>query len=373
MNHLLEILKIVEGGVAADRTKVIAYTSQLVKKLLAENEKEAAKKIQHLIGNSKDGGTVAPAFLNSSLRLPVDNESRFTLAEESHIQQGDVNVFLSKKVDSTILEFLRNIKATGRLLAMGIDVHPSLLMYGPSGCGKTELARYIASELQLPLLTARTDAIISSFLGSTSKNIRTLFDHATARPCVLFLDEFDSIAKLRDDQHELGELKRVVISLLQNIDALRQKTVLLAATNHEHLLDAAVWRRFAYKIQVEKPDLEARKKLFLHFLAKFDKEKNAVNYASLTEGFSGSEIRQLAEDAKRESALNGRDTVLQEEVLQRILNMRLQGKLVGGESNLSQQIKMARELNPKVFTVRRLAKIFECSTGQVSKLINKSE
>src|SRR4029077_10470965 len=108
---------------------------------------------------------------------------------------------------------------------------PSLLIYGPPGCGKTQLARHVAEELHLPLLTARVDTIVSSYLGNTSKNIRSLFEHAMARPCVLFLDEFDAIAKLRDDQHELGELKRVVISLLQNIDALDSSITLIPATD----------------------------------------------------------------------------------------------------------------------------------------------
>jgi len=84
-------------------------------------------------------------------------------------------------------------------------------MYGPPGTGKSRLARHIARELGLDLYVARLDGLISSFLGSTSKNIRALFDFASKTPCVLFLDEFDAIAKLRGDTQELGELKRVVM------------------------------------------------------------------------------------------------------------------------------------------------------------------
>ena len=129
----------------------------------------------------------------------------------------------------------------------------SLLLYGPPGCGKTSIAYYLAHRLGLPLVTARLDALISSLLGNTAKNLRRVFDFANRQPCVLFLDEFDAIAKARDDQHELGELKRVVNSLLQNMDTYCQHGVLIAATNHQELLDDAIWRRFQTVIEVPKP------------------------------------------------------------------------------------------------------------------------
>ena len=95
-----------------------------------------------------------------------------------------------------------------------------MLLYGPPGVGKSETAKYVAARLEVPLYTVRTDSLVSSYLGSTSKNLRSVFDFVSAEPCVLFLDELDAIAKQRDDSQELGELKRVVISLLQNIDKL---------------------------------------------------------------------------------------------------------------------------------------------------------
>jgi ATPase family protein associated with various cellular activities (AAA) len=218
MEHLLEILKIIEGGVVADRSKVVAYTKQLADKLADSGEAEVAKRLRRILGTTKSD-LVSPALLNGNSRLPVDNESRLALAEEKQFERGEAKVFLPDDVQATISEFLRYVSAADRLIANGVDIHPSLLIYGPPGCGKTQLAHHVAEELHLPLLTARVDTIVSSYLGSTSKNIRSLFEHAMARPCVLFLDEFDAIAKLRDDQHELGELKRVVVSLLQNIDA----------------------------------------------------------------------------------------------------------------------------------------------------------
>ena len=135
-------------------------------------------------------------------------------------------------------------------------------MYGPPGTGKSRLARFIAQELGLDLYIARLDGLISSFLGSTSKNIRALFDFAAKTPCILFLDEFDAIAKLRGDTQELGELKRVVNSFIQNLDTLGTQSIVIAATNHEELLDSAIWRRFSYRLALNFPTADLREMMW---------------------------------------------------------------------------------------------------------------
>lgn len=140
------------------------------------------------------------------------------------------------------------------------------MLYGPPGCGKTTVAQLISSITNLPLVTARLDGLVSSLLGSTAKNIRKVFDYASKRECILFLDEFDVIAKLRDDKNELGELKRVVNSLIQNIDEFSEDSILIAATNHHKLLDPAIWRRFNTILALEKPQLEEVNLLLLSLL-----------------------------------------------------------------------------------------------------------
>jgi SpoVK/Ycf46/Vps4 family AAA+-type ATPase len=191
-------------------------------------------------------------------------------------------------------EFLSVAKSHAQLEAEGITTSLSVLMFGPPGCGKSHLARHIARELGLDLCVARLDGVISSYLGSTAKNIRALFDFASRTPCVLFLDEFDAIAKLRGDQQELGELKRVVSSFIQNLDLLGAQSIVLAATNHEELLDAAVWRRFSYRIELGYPTTEERLTLWSQFLRTIDLTNDEMKLVvDLSEGFSGADINEV--------------------------------------------------------------------------------
>lgn len=232
--HFFEIMKIIEGAVNSDRSKVLAYVEQFAQKLEVDGNRKAADRIRRTTSQSKLN-TLSAANVGTLTRVPVDSESRMALADEKTYEADHVRVFVNETVQARIQEFLRFVKGADELLAHGVGVSPSLLLFGPPGCGKTELAKFVSAQLNYPLITARIDSLISSYLGSTAKNLRLLFEHAMSRPCVLFLDELDAVGKLRDDRHELGELKRVVVSLLQNIDSLDNQTVILGATNHEHL------------------------------------------------------------------------------------------------------------------------------------------
>jgi SpoVK/Ycf46/Vps4 family AAA+-type ATPase len=190
----------------------------------------------------------------------------------------------------TVNEFLSIAKSHAQVDTIAI----SLLIYGPPGTGKSRLARFIAQELSLDLYVARLDGLISSFLGSTSKNIRALFDFAARTPCVLFLDEFDALAKLRGDTQELGELKRVVNSFIQNLDTLGTQSIVVAATNHEDLLDSAIWRRFSYRLALTFPSTEQREAMWAQFLSPVRFTAREIELlVDLSEGFSGSDIREV--------------------------------------------------------------------------------
>lgn len=192
------------------------------------------------------------------------------------------------------------------LQAVGVAPTRSLLIYGPPGSGKTVTAHHIAARLDLPLVTARIDGLISSFLGTTARNIANLFDFANRYACVLLLDEFDALAKLRDDPQEIGEIKRVVNTLLQNLDQRRGFGITIAITNHDRLLDPAVWRRFETHLQLGEPDEGARQRLIARFLQPIEAPTSTLRvFSYCLADRTGADIERVCMAAKRTLALSG--------------------------------------------------------------------
>ena len=293
ISFMSELFRIVNGALRLDIDKVRNYTAFLAEKLEKAGDVSSAARLRKMLEeNDQQLRPVGAAFAKA---LPVDEDSRFPLIEQVNIKTvSEAPVVLGQDQWDTVNEFLSIAKSYALADADGLSASLSLLMYGPPGTGKSRLARHIAKELGLDLYVARLDGLISSFLGSTSKNIRALFDFAARTPCVLFLDEFDAIAKLRGDSQELGELKRVVNSFIQNLDTLGSHSIVIAATNHQELLDSAVWRRFSYRLALDFPTAELREKMWTSFSGTLDfTEREIALLVDLSDGFTGSDIREV--------------------------------------------------------------------------------
>ena len=293
LRFMTEVFRIVKAAIHLDVAKVRNYTAFLASKLEDTGEGGAALRLRRLLDDSDHD--LRPLSASLVPVLPVDDESRFPLLEKVRLRElQEPAMVLDEAQLLTVREFLSIAKSYAQLEAEGLPASVNMLLYGPPGCGKSRLARHIARDLGLDLYVARLDGLISSYLGSTSKNIRALFEFASRTPCVLFLDEFDAIAKLRADTQELGELKRVVNSFIQNLDTLGTQSVVVAATNHEALLDKAVWRRFDYKVQLNYPGSELRRRLWEEFRGELDfSPKQLAALVDLSDGFSGHEIQEV--------------------------------------------------------------------------------
>ena len=164
------------------------------------------------------------------------------------------NVFLDQENIQQIQQLIKEHQYIDELTKYLLPVNNKILLHGYSGCGKTTTAKAIAHEIGKPILILNLSNIVSSRIGETSQNIRMLFDKAAREKAILFLDEFDQIGKARgNDDKDVGEMRRLVNTVIQLIDYLPQNSLLIAATNHSHILDVALLRRFQLKIEFKMP------------------------------------------------------------------------------------------------------------------------
>ncbi len=171
------------------------------------------------------------------------------------------NLVCTDKVKAELASFVEEHKAIEMLKRYDLPVSNKVLLYGPSGCGKTLASYVLAGELEKMMLVVNLGAIVSSKLGETSKNLAKIFKRASDDGCIIFIDEFDTLGKVRDFSQDHGEMKRVVNTILQLFDYLPQESMVIAATNHAEMIDDALLRRFDLKINLDLPDSSHIKEL----------------------------------------------------------------------------------------------------------------
>lgn len=198
--------------------------------------------------------------------LPVDDESKLSLLKVFVDKPDEVQPLLSIDLEETLNQLIQERRQLDRLASLGLNPTRSAIFLGQPGVGKTLTARWLAANLGVPLYVLDLTAVMSSLLGKTGTNLRSALDFAKQTPCVLLLDEFDAIAKRRSDVSDIGELKRLVTVMLQEVDEWPATGLLLAATNHPELIDPALWRRFDLIVEFKLPDGPAIKEAVKRFL-----------------------------------------------------------------------------------------------------------
>ena len=276
----------------------------LFRKALEALIAEERAKQHHILADRLAG------YLNNSMKpaTPVAFRNGLTtnLFHEINPIRRMEDLVLSDIITSACRELIEEQNRSDLLRAHNLEPRHRILLAGPPGNGKTSLAEVLATELAMPLLVVRYEAVIASYLGETAVRLSRLFDQVRTRRCVLFFDEFDVVGKERGDIHETGEIKRVVSSLLLQVDALPSYVIVVTATNHPELLDRAVWRRFQIRLELPVPTHKQTEEWFHRFEDRMG-EKLSVSVSTLAKNLKGanfSELEQFSQDVQRRYVLS---------------------------------------------------------------------
>ncbi len=240
--------------------------------------------------------------------LPKDKEKQALLVEVENPAVTFDDVILREQTKVALDRIIAEYRHIELLRTHGLSPKKKLLFVGPPGCGKTLCAKIISTELGLPLLYTRFDAIVSSYLGETASNLRKVFDYAAGGRWLLFFDEFDAIGKRRDDENEHGELKRVVNSFLQLLDGFHAPSLVVAATNHEELLDPALWRRFDEIVSFPPPSIQEIARLISMKIRNFPSTELSVKVlANSMRGMSHADVERICFDAIKACVIENKE------------------------------------------------------------------
>ena len=331
--HQSDLAQIVRLALAEQTEDVRLFVARLVRKYRSSNPPLAEQ--LDLFLRSKPTRTGSPMRKvmpeTPPQVVPMDDESRLSLLKVFKDGSDRAAPMLSGSLEETLMQLIEERRQTAKLLAQGLLPTRSAIFVGPPGVGKTLTARWLAAQLGVPLYVLDLTAVMSSLLGRSGSNLRAALDFAKKTPCVLLLDEIDAIAKRRNDESDVGELKRLVTVILQEVDDWPSTGLLLAATNHPELIDPALWRRFDLVLQFAAPDLAAVKEAIKRFLATdyalLGRWIDILAFAFLGQSFS--DIERDIQRFRRALALGtASDAELIEDFIKaRALNLDRQGRI----------------------------------------------
>jgi SpoVK/Ycf46/Vps4 family AAA+-type ATPase len=257
-------------------------------------------------------------------QLPVSKRHGDSLAELFPAEVLEHHMVLPAATEASFARIEAEYAARDRLGAHGLRPRKTILLYGPPGCGKSLGAKRLAWNTGLPLMKVRFDALISSYFGESAANLRSIFTAAREKPCVLLLDECDSIARSRGNSKDIGEASRIVNSLLQLMEDYDAPGLLVATTNIESSLDVALFRRFDDVFEVPLPGLEEIKRLLYTTLCAVKLEEPIFwdHLAIRLMGTSAAVVVKAAQAAAKSVVLRGGKVVTQAHLEQAVDEIR---------------------------------------------------
>lgn len=287
------LLDIVKAGAEGNHE---LFRKALEALVAEERAKQHSVLADRLAAHLKLNGTLA-----RPVRPTVEGSSDWTAFTEVRPQRRLTDLILPDVVRQACEELIEEHHRADLLRAHNMEPRHRVLLSGPPGNGKTTLAEALAYELSVPLFVVRYEGIIGSYLGETATKFTKLFAYVRTERCVLFFDEFDVVGKERGDVHETGEIKRVVSSLLLQVDQLPSHVIAVAATNHGELLDRAVWRRFQLRLNLPAPTKDQRAEWLRRFEERTSlKLRYTHEHLAKTLGaISYAELEQFALDVQR--------------------------------------------------------------------------
>jgi len=359
------LIDLIVSGLKKRNDEVEAY-ALILSRLIKNAEPELAKKIIFTLSSH----SLNPSFTRGvNSPIPTDSDSRLDMAT---IVTPDIdkNSFpiLSPALKDVVDSFLQEREQISQLLDRGIKPSTGLLLTGMPGTGKTMLARYIASALNKNLIILDLSTSISSLLGKTGQNLKRVLEYARQSSAVLLLDEFDAIAKRRDDSTDLGEIKRVVNVLLMELESWPVSSVVIATSNHPELLDRAIWRRFDHVLELGLPEHGERIEILTKELGDFLGKKD-ISFipaiAGLLVNRSPADLCRLSENIKRRVVLKNEDV---SKAILHAVELYTKDKETKGKFCV-----LAKQMLGNEITVRDLAEITGFSPGGVQYHLTKQE
>ena len=294
------LVSLVRAGAAGDRKEVATAAEAIIAEERAKQHNILADRLTRALRRNGNGSN----RMGHRATEPAARARDYVVEATPRKRLEDL--FLSELCERACRELVEEQHRADLLRSQSLEPRHRVLLVGPPGNGKTSVAEALAEALAIPFFVVRYDAIIGSFLGETAGRLRRVFDYARTTPCVLFFDEFDAVGKERGDVNETGEIKRVVTSLLMQVDGLPSYTVVVAASNHSELLDRAVWRRFQIRLELPAPTQAQLAQYFKTFAGKMGQSlgRSPESIAGSLGEISYAEAEEFCDGIRRRLALS---------------------------------------------------------------------